>query len=70
MAKITIAEAYKQAIRGEMLKDDTVFCIGEDEDIPGGMGGSFTCLSATEMASSPSKGTRPVAASYITMPSE
>ncbi|MBQ6292562.1 MAG: alpha-ketoacid dehydrogenase subunit beta [Lachnospiraceae bacterium] len=42
MAKMTIAEAYKQAIRNEMLKDDTVFCIGEDEDIPGGMGGSFT----------------------------
>ena len=36
----------------------------------GGTGCSFTCLSATEMASSPSKGTRPVAASYMTMPSE
>lgn len=42
MAVMTIAEAYRQAIRNEMLKDDRVFCIGEDEDIPGGMGGSFT----------------------------
>ncbi|MCH4053442.1 MAG: alpha-ketoacid dehydrogenase subunit beta [Atopobiaceae bacterium] len=25
-----------------MAKDDSVYCIGEDEDIPGGMGGAFT----------------------------
>ena len=36
----------------------------------GGMGCSLTCLSATEMASSPLKGTWPVADSYITMPRE
>ena len=36
----------------------------------GGTGCSLTCLSATAMASSPSKGTRPVAASYMTMPRE
>ena len=36
----------------------------------GGTGCSLTCLSATLIASSPSKGTTPVAASYITIPSE
>ena len=36
----------------------------------GGLGCSLTCLRATDMASSPSKGTLPVAASYMTMPSE
>ena len=34
----------------------------------GGTGCSFTCLRATEMASSPSKGTLPQLASYMTMP--
>ena len=36
----------------------------------GGTGISFTCLRATVMASSPSNGTRPVAHSYMTTPSE
>ncbi len=42
MARISIAEALKSAIAEEMRRDPTVFCIGEDEDIPGGMGGAFT----------------------------
>ena len=42
MAMMSIADAYKSAIAEEMRADPTVFCIGEDEDIPGGMGGAFT----------------------------
>ena len=42
MALMSIADAYKAAIREEMEKDPSVFCLGEDEDIPGGMGGAFT----------------------------
>ena len=42
MAMMSIADAYKSAIAEEMRRDPTVFCIGEDEDIPGGMGGAFT----------------------------
>lgn len=42
MAKMTIAEALRQAIREEMLRDERVFCIGEDIGIPGGFGGAFT----------------------------
>ena len=36
----------------------------------GGTGSSLTCLSATLTASSPSKGSLPVDASYMTTPSE
>ena len=36
----------------------------------GGTGCSVTCFMATVTALSPSNGTRPVAASYITMPRE
>ena len=42
MAMMSIADAYKSAIAEEMRRDPTVFCLGEDEDIPGGMGGAFT----------------------------
>lgn len=42
MAEMSIAEALKQAIQEEMRQDSTVFCLGEDVDIKGGMGGAFT----------------------------
>ena len=42
MAMMSIADALKSAIAEEMRRDPTVFCLGEDEDIPGGMGGAFT----------------------------
>ncbi len=42
MAKMTLAEAIRQAIREEMKRDPTVFCIGEDIGIEGGFGGPFT----------------------------
>lgn len=42
MTKMTIAEAIRQAIREEMLRDETVFCLGEDIGIEGGWGGAFT----------------------------
>lgn len=42
MAKMTIAEALRQAIREEMRRDERVFCIGEDIGVEGGFGGAFT----------------------------
>ena len=42
MAKMTIAEALRQAIREEMERDSRVFCIGEDIGVEGGFGGAFT----------------------------
>jgi len=42
MAQMSIAEALRQAIREELRRDPTVFCIGEDIGIPGGFGGAFT----------------------------
>lgn len=42
MAVMSIADALKAAIAEEMRRDPAVFCLGEDEDIPGGMGGAFT----------------------------
>ncbi len=42
MARMSIADALKSAIAEEMRRDPAVYCIGEDEDIPGGMGGAFT----------------------------
>lgn len=42
MAKMTIAEALRQAIREEMQRDERVFCIGEDIGVTGGFGGAFT----------------------------
>ncbi|GFP22032.1 acetoin:2,6-dichlorophenolindophenol oxidoreductase subunit beta, partial [Candidatus Hakubella thermalkaliphila] len=41
MAKLTIAEALREAIREEMRKDERIFLIGEDIGIPGGFGGAF-----------------------------
>ena len=42
MSKQGIAEALREAIRGEMRRDERVFCIGEDIGISGGWGGAFT----------------------------
>lgn len=42
MAKMSIAEALRQAIREEMQRDPSVFCIGEDIGVTGGFGGAFT----------------------------
>lgn len=42
MAEMSIADALKEAIQEEMRRDETVFCLGEDVDIKGGMGGAFT----------------------------
>ena len=42
MARMTIAEALRQAIREEMQRDPRVFCIGEDIGVEGGFGGAFT----------------------------
>ncbi|MCO6452791.1 MAG: alpha-ketoacid dehydrogenase subunit beta [Caldilineales bacterium] len=42
MPQMSIAEALRQAIREEMIRDERVFCIGEDIGIPGGFGGAFT----------------------------
>lgn len=42
MPKMTIAEALREAIREEMRRDESVYCIGEDIDIDGGFGGAFT----------------------------
>ena len=41
MAIMSIADALKAAIAEEMRRDPTVYCLGEDEDIPGGMGGYY-----------------------------
>lgn len=40
--RLSIAEALRRAIHGEMERDRSVFCIGEDIGIPGGFGGAFT----------------------------
>lgn len=42
MRRLTVAEALREAIREEMRRDSTVFCIGEDIGIKGGWGGAFT----------------------------
>jgi pyruvate dehydrogenase E1 component beta subunit len=42
MSKSGIAEALREAIRGEMRRDERVFCIGEDIAVRGGWGGAFT----------------------------
>lgn len=42
MPVMSIAEALREGIREEMRRDERVFCIGEDIDIPGGFGGAFT----------------------------
>src|SRR5574341_394252 len=42
MARITIAEALREALCEEMARDERVFCIGEDIGVRGGWGGAFT----------------------------
>ena len=42
MAEMSVADALKLAIQEEMRRDEIVFCLGEDVDIKGGMGGAFT----------------------------
>ena len=42
MGKLTIVQALREAIREEMIRDERVFCIGEDIGTPGGWGGAFT----------------------------
>ena len=42
MSKSGIAEALREAIRGEMRRDERVICIGEDIAVCGGWGGAFT----------------------------
>jgi len=42
MSQMSIAQALRQAIREEMLRDSRVFCIGEDIGVKGGFGGAFT----------------------------
>ena len=41
MKKLTIAEALREALREEMLRDPSVFLIGEDIGVKGGWGGPF-----------------------------
>ena len=41
MAVMNVSQALKNAIELEMRRDPRVYCIGEDEDIPNGMGGVF-----------------------------
>jgi pyruvate/2-oxoglutarate/acetoin dehydrogenase E1 component len=40
--QLGIAEALREAIAEEMLRDERVFCLGEDIAVPGGWGGAFT----------------------------
>jgi acetoin:2,6-dichlorophenolindophenol oxidoreductase subunit beta len=42
MSQMSIAQAIRQAIREEMLRDSRVYCIGEDIGVKGGFGGAFT----------------------------
>jgi len=42
MARLTIAEALREGLRDEMIRDERVFCLGEDIGIRGGWGGAFT----------------------------
>ena len=42
MAKLSIAEALREAIREEMRLNERVLCLGEDIDVDGGFGGAFT----------------------------
>lgn len=41
MRQMTISEAIREALREEMLRDETVFLVGEDIGIDGGFGGPF-----------------------------
>jgi pyruvate dehydrogenase E1 component beta subunit len=48
MRKLTIAEALREAIREEMRRDPTVFCIGEDIGIKGGWGAEMAAFISSE----------------------
>ncbi len=41
MRKLTYAQAIREAIREEMIRDERVFCVGEDIGTEGGWGGAF-----------------------------
>ena len=49
MRTLTIVEALRESIREEMLRDQKVFCIGEDIGTPGGWGGAFTVTKGLEV---------------------
>lgn len=55
MRTLTIVEALREAIREEMLRDERVFCIGEDIGTPGGWGGAFTVTKGLEEEFSPER---------------
>ncbi len=42
MARLSIAEALREGLREEMIRDQRVFCLGEDIGVRGGWGGAFT----------------------------
>ena len=42
MARLSIAEALREGLRQEMIRDGRVFCLGEDIGVRGGWGGAFT----------------------------
>ncbi len=42
MARLSIAEALRDGLRQEMIRDKRVFCLGEDIGVRGGWGGAFT----------------------------
>jgi pyruvate/2-oxoglutarate/acetoin dehydrogenase E1 component len=42
MRRLSIAESLREGIAGEMRRDPSVFCMGEDIAVPGGWGGAFT----------------------------
>jgi len=42
MARLSIAEALREGLRDEMIRDERVFCLGEDIGVRGGWGGAFT----------------------------
>lgn len=39
--KLSIVEALKEAVREEMIRDESVIILGEDVGVPGGIGGPF-----------------------------
>jgi pyruvate/2-oxoglutarate/acetoin dehydrogenase E1 component len=51
MRRLSIAEALREGIRQEMIRDKRVFCIGEDIAIPRGWGGAFTVTLGLEKIS-------------------
>jgi len=66
MKKLSIAEALRECIRGEMRRDERVFCIGEDIAIPGGWGGAFTVTLGLEEEFADRMVNTPIAESGLT----